>query len=127
MIKQIVVGLSCTVVGGVVGGIILFVIIELHLRPALLTPAVPAENSGGRLPASVSVKPDARTVTSTDGFAFVFDPPSNVRVAPSAASGILCAVTTKTAIRILGTEGNWYKTDIFGGESGYIHRSQVKF
>ena len=66
-------------------------------------------------------------VSSANEFAIVFDPPSNVRVAPSAASGTLCSVTTKTSIRILGSEGSWYKTDICNGNVGYIHRSQVKF
>ena len=70
---------------------------------------------------------DSKSVMSSNGFAIVFDPPSNVRVAPSATSGIICSVTAKIPIRILGTEGNWYKTDICGGKSGYIHRSQIKF
>jgi hypothetical protein len=64
---------------------------------------------------------------STNKFATVIDPPSNVRVAPSAASSILCSIATKTSIRILGSEGNWYKTDTCEGKLGYIHRSQVKF
>jgi hypothetical protein len=64
---------------------------------------------------------------SANEFAIVIDPPSNVRVAPSAASGIICSVTAKKPIRILGSEGNWYKTDICDGKLGYIHRSQIKF
>jgi hypothetical protein len=64
---------------------------------------------------------------SANEFAIVIDPPSNVRVAPSAASGIICSVTAKKPIRILGSEGHWYKTDICDGKLGYIHRSQIKF
>jgi len=65
--------------------------------------------------------------SSANEFAIVFDPPSNVRVAPSAKSGALCSVSEKNSIHILGSEGNWYKTDICGGRVGYIHRSQIKF
>jgi hypothetical protein len=95
----------------------------------------PAPDSGTE-PSSASTQPPktqsssgapARAVTSKDLYAVVFDPPSNVRVAPVAAGETLCAVTAKTAIRILGSEGNWYKTDICDGRVGYIHRSQVKF
>ncbi|MGD0938969.1 MAG: SH3 domain-containing protein [Terracidiphilus sp.] len=68
-----------------------------------------------------------KSVTSANEFAIVFDPPSNVRAAPSTASDTLCSVTAKTSIRILGSEGNWYQTDICDGRLGYIHRSQVKF
>jgi hypothetical protein len=70
---------------------------------------------------------DARPVTSANEFAMVIDPPSNIRTAPSAASGILCSVTTKMPIRILGFDGSWYKTDTCEGRLGYIHRSQIKF
>lgn len=69
----------------------------------------------------------ASGVSAANQSAIVFDPPSNVRVAPSAASGTLCSVTTKVSIRILGSEGDWLKTDICDGKLGYIHRSQVKF
>jgi len=73
--------------------------------------------------------PDAMAIraTSANEFAVVFDPPSNVRVAPSATASILCSVAIKATIHILGSEGNWYKTDTCEGKLGYIHRSQVKF
>ena len=64
---------------------------------------------------------------SSDEYAIVFDPPSNVRVLPSTSSLTLCSVTSKKAIHILGTDGNYYKTDVCGTQVGYIHRSQVKF
>jgi tetratricopeptide (TPR) repeat protein len=59
--------------------------------------------------------------------ATVIDPPSNIRAAPSAASGIICSVNARNTIHILGSEGNWYKTDVCDGKLGYIHRSQIKF
>lgn len=65
--------------------------------------------------------------SSADEFAMVIDPPSNVRATPSTASGTLCSVPKKVAIHIVGSEGNWYKTDVCGGALGYIHRSQLKF
>jgi cytoskeletal protein RodZ len=68
-----------------------------------------------------------KSVVSSNEYAVVFDPPSNIRVAPSKSSDTLCSVTAKTAIRILGTEGNWYQTDICNGRVGYIYRNQVKF
>lgn len=64
--------------------------------------------------------------SSANESAIVFDPPSNVRIAPSAASDALCSINDRASIRILGSEGNWYKTDICGGKLGYIHRSQVR-
>jgi hypothetical protein len=67
------------------------------------------------------------SVTSANEFAIVFDPPSNVRTEPTVASDTLCSVTTKTSIRILGSEGPWYQTDVCEGKLGYIHRSQIKF
>jgi hypothetical protein len=71
--------------------------------------------------------PSPKSVVSSNEYAVVFDPPSNIRVAPSKSSETLCSVTAKTAIRILGTEGNWYQTDICDGRVGYIYRNQVKF
>jgi hypothetical protein len=67
-----------------------------------------------------------RTASAKE-FAIVIDPPSNGRVAPSATASILSFVATKATIRILGSEGNWYKTDTCEGKLGYIHRSQVRF
>jgi hypothetical protein len=71
--------------------------------------------------------PSPKSAVSSSEYAVVFDPPTNVRVAPSKSSDTLCSVTAKTAIRILGTEGNWYRTDICDGKVGYIYRNQVKF
>jgi hypothetical protein len=65
---------------------------------------------------------------SSSEYAIVFDPPTNVRVGPSTGSDVQCSVTAKTTIRILGLEGNWYRTDVCGnGQTGYIYRNQVKF
>jgi hypothetical protein len=59
--------------------------------------------------------------------ATVFDPPSNIRSASSASSSIICSVDTVKTIRILGTEGNWYKTDTCDGKLGYVNRKQIRF
>jgi uncharacterized protein YgiM (DUF1202 family) len=65
---------------------------------------------------------------SSSEYAIVFDPPTNVRMEPTTSSGVLCSVTSRTSIRILGSEGNWYRTDVCGnGQTGYIYRNQVKF
>jgi hypothetical protein len=83
----------------------------------------PQQDIGNDIPQTPtnSTAPDNQSAT-------VIDPPSNVRVAPSAASGILCSVTSKGyAVRILGSVGDWYKTDVCNGTVGYIHRSQIKF
>lgn len=88
-------------------------------------PAKPEPDSSSETGSASSSEP--KSVTSANEFGIVFDPPSNVRAEPTAASGTLCSVTAKTSIRILGTEGNWYQTDICDGKLGYIHRSQVKF
>jgi cytoskeletal protein RodZ len=92
--------------------------------------AVPETNDwdtgGGNNPPSTS-KSYMPPVTSASEYAIVFDPPTNVRVAPDTSASTLCSVTAKTSIRLLGSEGNWYQTDICGGKMGYIHRSQVKF
>lgn len=68
----------------------------------------------------------SRSNYSAPELAIVIDPPSNVRGSPSATSLIFCSVTSAGSIHILGSEGNWYKTDVCGGKLGYIHRSQVK-
>ncbi len=57
----------------------------------------------------------AKPNSSAPVIVLVIDPPSNVRASPSAASPILCSVTSKASIRILGAEGNWYKTDVAVG------------
>jgi hypothetical protein len=80
-----------------------------------------------KIPDEIPQGVNSSSNTSANGYATVFDPPSNVRAVPSATSGILCSVDNRSSIHILGSEGNWYKTDICGGRLGYIHRSQVKF
>jgi hypothetical protein len=65
--------------------------------------------------------------SSSSQFALVIDPPSNVRASPSSVSPIVCSVTSKSSIHILGSEGNWYKTDICDGKLGFIYRNQIKF
>jgi hypothetical protein len=68
----------------------------------------------------------ANSRSSTYLTAIVIDPPSNIRVAPSSASNIICSVSAVRPISILGSQGNWYKTDACGGSVGYIYRSQLK-
>jgi hypothetical protein len=91
-----------------------------------IAPSTP-DSSGPGIGKPSSSNSDPKLVSPANQFATVTDPPSNIREAPSAASGTICSVNTRTSIRILGSEGNWYKTDVCGGRLGYIHRSQVKF
>lgn len=109
---------------------------------AAAAPAVPgpgASSGSGGAPASQPVAGGGQQALETGSaasnpsvssseYAIVFDPPTNVRVGPSTGSAVECSVTAKTTIRILGLEGNWYRTDVCGnGQSGYIYRNQVKF
>jgi hypothetical protein len=80
-----------------------------------------------QMPVDTPRAPNSKPKSSANVIATVIDPPSNIRVTPSAASGIICSVGVKRPISILGSQGNWYKTDICGGRLGYIHRSQIKF
>jgi chromosome segregation ATPase len=64
------------------------------------------------------------TSQSKKGVAIVFDPPSNVRATPD--GDILCSVSTKATINIYDSVGDWYYTDVCGGQ-GVIHKSQVEF
>jgi len=78
--------------------------------------SVPAGSSG------------ANPAISNYAYALVFDPPTNIRMGPATSSAVECSVTSKTSVKILGTEGNWYRTDICGsGQVGYIYKGQVKF
>lgn len=61
---------------------------------------------------------------SSEGVAFVIDPPSNIRVVPNGE--ILCAVPSPQTIPILAAQGDWYPTS-YCGELGVIHRSQLSF
>lgn len=75
-----------------------------------------------------NAQPGPNPAISSYEYAIVFDPPTNIRVGPAVSSDLLCSVTAKTSIRILGTEGNWYRTDACGnGKTGYVYRNQVKF
>jgi len=56
--------------------------------------------------------------------AFVFAPPSNVRVVPN--GDVLCVVRTPMAINTYGAVGQWYYTDVCGS-MGVIHDSQLRF
>jgi len=56
--------------------------------------------------------------------AFVFAPPSNVRVVPN--GDVLCVVRSPMAINTYGAIGDWYYTD-FCGSMGVIHNSQLRF
>ena len=63
-------------------------------------------------------------VVRSEGFALVYDPPSNVRASPNGT--IICSVTSKGAVPIYTEEDGWYRTDICG-EMGVIHHSQLSF
>jgi len=97
-----------------------------HLAVAAEGGAVDSGPANGSGAGEVKNSADPSDV-SGDEYAIVFDPPSNVRVLPTTSSLTLCSVTSKRSIRILGSDGNFYKTDICGTQVGYIHRSQVKF
>ena len=88
-----------------------------------------AQPSASIPPVSSAAQPSASIPpVSSSEYAIVFDPPTNVRSEATTSSNVLCSVTAKTTIRILGTEGNWYRTDVCGnGQVGYIYRNQVKF
>lgn len=62
--------------------------------------------------------------TSNASTAFVFDPPSNVRISPN--GDILCSVQRASTINIYGSTGEWYYTDVCGS-MGVIHSSQLRF
>jgi Bacterial SH3 domain len=100
----------------------------------------PAGGSGAPAVGQQASKPDSgqgappgaqqgsNAAISSYEYAIVFDPPTNIRLGPATSSNVLCSVTAKTTIRILSTEGNWYRTDVCGnGQTGYIYRNQVKF
>ena len=64
--------------------------------------------------------------------AYVFDPPSNIRVRSKGA--VLCVVSNKQYIKVLEPRSEewrnwngWYMTDFCGGQVGFIHKSQVGF
>jgi len=57
------------------------------------------------------------------GNAFVFNPPSNVRISPN--SEILCSVGTRRNIKVYGSIGDWFYTDICGA-MGVVHSSQIR-
>lgn len=89
----------------------------------------------GILNSSQQSRPLRQTQTNSENpdlyqVASVFDPPSNVRDAPN--GDILCSVTKRTAIRILGSTGArdnngvWYYTNICG-RVGVIHSTQIRF
>lgn len=73
-----------------------------------------------------AVEEDQSKSISKLGAAIVFDPPSNIRTAPSGTAPILCSVQTKRSINLMSSTGPWYATDACGG-IGYIHQSQIKF
>lgn len=94
-------------------------------NPSASSPS--GSNSSSSNPSSSNGASSNSAVSSAE-YAIVFDPPTNVRVGPSTGSAVECSVTAKTTIRILGLEGNWYRTDVCGsGQTGYIYRNQVKF
>lgn len=66
----------------------------------------------------------SNSVISGAGSAIVIDPPSNVRNVPNGK--IICSVNEESAIKIYGSSGDWYNTDICGS-MGVIHKSQLRF
>lgn len=56
--------------------------------------------------------------------AYVFDPPSNVRISPNGS--ILCSIEHPTNITTYGHTGSWYYTDACGS-TGVIDSSQIQF
>jgi hypothetical protein len=56
--------------------------------------------------------------------AYVFDPPSNTRIAPD--GDILCSVESQKRIQVYGSQGSWFYTDVCG-KMGVIHFRQIKF
>ena len=98
----------------VVGILAVLDILGMYLRP---------RNDYGQ----ISTPQVSQTQNAVVRLATVFDPPSNIRSAPSTASSITCSIRTIRSIRILGTEGNWYKTDACDGQLGYINRRQIRF
>jgi hypothetical protein len=79
-------------------------------------------------PSNPATNPATNPAISSYEYAIVFDPPTNIRVEPTTGADVQCSVTAKASIKILGSEGNWYRTDICGdGKVGYIYRNQVKF
>lgn len=95
----------------------------LCVRRSTATVALPAADSQG---AAASAQGRTEQL-QRPRLATAFDPPSNVRSAPSTASSIVCSISAPKTIRILGTEGVWYKTDACDGRLGYINRKQIRF
>jgi hypothetical protein len=92
------------------------------------TSGSPGSQTGAALPSTSTQNSTTNPAVSNNEYAIVFDPPTNIRVGPTTSSNVQCSVTSKTSIKILGSEGNWYKTDICGnGQAGYIYRNQVQF
>lgn len=63
-------------------------------------------------------------LVKTATWAYVIDPPSNVRVVPNGA--IICSVKERRRINTYGFQGDWFYTDACG-KMGVIHVSQIKF
>lgn len=63
-------------------------------------------------------------ISNRTGTAYVFDPPSNVRVSPN--GNLLCVVRSPQTIDLYGKTGGWYYTDVCGS-MGVIHSSQLRF
>jgi uncharacterized protein YgiM (DUF1202 family) len=55
----------------------------------------------------------------------IIDPPSNVRVCPSATCEVLAECIVKNErVKILSMNGNWAEIETGEGVQGYIHNSQ---
>lgn len=53
----------------------------------------------------------------------VFQPPSNVRFAPSINAGVKDVITYRTDVGVIGKSGEWYKINY--PVTGWIHESQI--
>lgn len=64
--------------------------------------------------------------SSSPRAAFVFNPPSNVRISPNGS--ILCSIKAANTINVYDSFNGWYFTDACGGgRQGVIHFSQIQF
>lgn len=53
----------------------------------------------------------------------VFEPPSNVRFAPSINAGVKDVIGYRTSVGVIGKSGEWYKINY--PVTGWIHDSQI--
>ncbi|HME07546.1 MAG TPA: toll/interleukin-1 receptor domain-containing protein [Bryobacteraceae bacterium] len=119
---------------GIGAGVAVLAIV-LGQRPAPVpkdqSPPQTSANGADITPANPPARPSSRPAPPPDvnRTACVFDPVSNIRERPSAASEILCKIETTRNIRITGrpsitNTGVWWPTDACGA-AGFIAANQV--